>query len=66
MDINVGTRCEPFCEGNYGSEKLRERMGMDKKLTVTVGDGEALYPPILALPLLPFLMGVRGITPENA
>ena len=43
MDINVGTRCEPFCEGNYGSETLRERMGMDKKLTVTDGDGQNFH-----------------------
>ena len=31
MDINVGTRCEPFCEGSYGIETLRERMGMRRR-----------------------------------
>ena len=39
MDINVGTICEPFCEGSYGSETLRERMGMGRRKMGMDGDG---------------------------
>ena len=39
MDINVGTRYEPFFEGSYGSETLRERMGMGRRKMGTDWDG---------------------------
>ena len=37
MDINVGSKCEPFCEGSYGSETLRERIGMGRRKMGTDG-----------------------------
>ena len=39
MDIKAGTRCEPFCEGSYGSETLQERMGMGLRKRGTDGNG---------------------------